>query len=83
MAEYDFSNLTVQARLVPDRVPDSPSGAATSTEQGADALEIGVEIEGVWVPFFYRRSAVGLLTDIERVKQQAAGKKSSNKSSRS
>ena len=68
MADFEYPNLTVQGRLVPDTPSEASGGAGGAPESGADAFELGVEIGGVWVPFYHRRSAAGLLADIERVK---------------
>lgn len=69
MSDYDHPNLTLHGRYVHDELTSQEKASSNPREQGAPAYEIGVEIEGVFVPIFRRRSAAGLKADIERVKK--------------
>lgn len=74
MPQYDHTPLALHGRLVHDTLSHDEIMAADWQAHGAPAYEIGVEIDGVFVPIFRRRNAAGLLADIARVKaQQRAG----------
>lgn len=68
MSGYDHPNLAIHGRLVPDSMTEAERATRKPDDQPAPMYEIGVEIDGVFVPIHRMRSAAGLLADIDRLK---------------
>ena len=67
MSDYKYTNLKLVARHVPDYSMEKDSNGNAQKVELPGHVEIGTEIEGVFVPL-EKRKAAGLFADIERVK---------------
>lgn len=72
MADYVYSNLPVHARHVPDYGHKEGSHDPHEMVELPGHVEIGVEIDGVFVPFM-RKATAGLLKDVARAKAANGG----------
>lgn len=70
--EYTHKDLAVHGRLVHEDLTAREREERGPNGQPAPAYEIGVVIEGVFVPLLSKRSAAGLFADIERAKAEQA-----------
>ena len=68
MASYKYTNLKLVARHVPDSSIERDSSGNPIAVELPGHIEIGTEIEGVFVPL-EKRKAAGLFADIERAKE--------------
>lgn len=80
MTDYDFPNLTLHGRLVRDEESERAHANSPAHEQPTPQLEIGVEIDGHFLPLFSHRSSADVLAAVERTKAAAAESKSRSKS---
>jgi hypothetical protein len=71
MAGYLYTDLTVQVRHVPDYSVELDAAGRPVEQELPGFIELGVILDGVFVPL-ERRKASGLLADIERSRAQQA-----------
>jgi hypothetical protein len=72
MANYDHPNLSIHGRLVQDPMTPEERATRKPDDLPAPMYEIGVEIEGHFVPIHRMRSAAGLFADINRLRAAQA-----------
>ena len=81
--DYDFPNLTLHGRLTYDQETLAAHGDNPEGRNAAAQFELGVDVNGYWLPLLIHRSASDILAAVQAAQDQQAKDQAAQQSSAS